>query len=239
MPLTTLFSILTVGPTFEVNAQALASLDLGVDLTMGLNYHVKNAELIFPPPNGAVQDQSNAFQVGDTRKLSSPAVVLEMAHPSVAALKLSVTAVRATGKVEAHLIPSLNLKLAALGDIVNTGVFLELDTSASMTLSAVANITARDTEELSRVNGRWWKNGRDTSLATPATTVKRTVNNALASNTSIGLGGCFEIDAGLGVNAGANADFFGLFGVNTKVPLFSRKFALFKVSSFVHPQLPQ
>jgi hypothetical protein len=46
--------------------------------------------------------------------------------------------VKATGTVEAHLIPSLNLKLSALGDIVNAGVFLELDASADMKLSLEA-----------------------------------------------------------------------------------------------------
>ena len=154
---------------------------------------------------------------------------MDAAHASVAALNLSVTAVKATGKVEAHLIPSLNLKLAALGDIVDTGVFLALDTSASMTLSAVANLTARD-EEQPRI---------DTSRTSAVTTVKRNVNDALASNLATSLGGCFEIDTGIGVNAGATADFFGLFDVNTKVPLFTRQFSLFKVSSlsFSRPQL--
>ena len=43
-------------------------------------------------------------------------------------------------------------------------------------------------------------------------------------------GGCFSINAGLGVNAGANAEFFGLFNTETKVPLFNRDFELLKVS---------
>jgi hypothetical protein len=35
--------------------------------------------------------------------------------------------------------------------------------------------------------------------------------------------------AGLAVNAGAKADFFGLFDQETVVPLFNRDFELFKV----------
>lgn len=42
-------------------------------------------------------------------------------------------------------------------------------------------------------------------------------------------GGCIEIGAGLDVNAGADADFFGLFNPSTKVNLFSKKFQIFKV----------
>ena len=100
-----------------------------------------------------------------------------------------------------------------------------------MVLSAGANVTARDVEEQPRVSSRRrWKSELDSTPTTAVTTVKRNVNNAIASNSSIGLEGCFEIDTGIGVNAGADADFFGLFGVNTTVPLFTRSFALFKVS---------
>lgn len=42
-------------------------------------------------------------------------------------------------------------------------------------------------------------------------------------------GGCIEVGAGLDVNAGADADFFGLFNPSTKVNLFSKKFQIFKV----------
>jgi len=58
-------SILTLGPSFEVNAQAKAALDLDVGLSVGINYKVDNAELVFPP-NGK-QANKGAFNVGDTR----------------------------------------------------------------------------------------------------------------------------------------------------------------------------
>jgi hypothetical protein len=62
------------------------------------------------------------------------------------ALKLSATpSASATGTLAAHLIPSLNLGLSALGDTVSATVFLELDASASMTLSAQAQANASTT----------------------------------------------------------------------------------------------
>lgn len=43
-------------------------------------------------------------------------------------------------------------------------------------------------------------------------------------------GGCLEMDAGFDVNVGADANFFGLFDPEKKLPLFSKKFTVFKVS---------
>ena len=58
-------SILTLGPSFQVNAQAKAELDLEVSLSVGINYKIDNAELVFPP-NGK-QANKGAFNVSDTR----------------------------------------------------------------------------------------------------------------------------------------------------------------------------
>ena len=42
--------------------------------------------------------------------------------------------------------------------------------------------------------------------------------------------GCVDITAGLDVNAGANADFFGLWSPSTSVSLFDKTFDLYDVS---------
>ncbi|GLB41232.1 hypothetical protein LshimejAT787_0904470 [Lyophyllum shimeji] len=141
--------VLTIGPTFEVNAQASAQLDLQADLTVGLNYHVEKAQLIFPPDSKKAQAAGDAFSVGDTP------------------LKLSLSpSVKATGTVSAHLIPSINLKISALGDIVKAGVFLDLDASADMSLSlegtAQGSITvdkAKAAREEPVLRGRYWARG--------------------------------------------------------------------------------
>src|ERR1700712_3201488 len=77
------------------------------------------------------------------------------------ALKLSVSpSVKATGTVEAHFIPSLNLKVSALGDVVEAGIFLELDASAEMTLSleaqAEGSLTIDKAKAAPAVKGRYW-----------------------------------------------------------------------------------
>ncbi|KAF8877430.1 hypothetical protein BD779DRAFT_1448510, partial [Infundibulicybe gibba] len=171
--------ILTIGPSFQVNAEAKAVLDLNMDLTVGLNYHIDKAQLVFPPKQG--QPTNGTFNLGDTP------------------LKLSASpAVKATGSVEAHLIPSLNLGVSALGDTVKAEVFVALDASATMQLSLEAQA-----EAASVVQGS-------------------------STHASAGFGGCFEIKAGLNVNAGADASFFGLFDPSTQVTLFSKNFELFK-----------
>jgi len=60
--------ILTIGPTFQINAQAKATLDLNVDLNVGLNYNVAKGRLVFPPRD---KNNSGSFQVGDTRERCS------------------------------------------------------------------------------------------------------------------------------------------------------------------------
>lgn len=54
------------------------------------------------------------------------------------------------------------------------------------------------------------------------------VNTTEPASASASVNGCIDVGAGLDVNAGASADFFGLFDPNTKVNLFSKKFDLFK-----------
>ncbi|KAG6894631.1 hypothetical protein C0992_005325, partial [Termitomyces sp. T32_za158] len=121
-------SIFTIGPTFEVDAQASAGLDLQADTSVGLNYNFNNAQLIFPPNSDQTNNAGNAFTIGDTP------------------LQLFISpSVQATGIIQAHLIPSLNLKVSALGDAFNAGIFLNLDASAQMNLTIEAGDEASTT----------------------------------------------------------------------------------------------
>ncbi|KAF5391162.1 hypothetical protein D9757_003104 [Collybiopsis confluens] len=107
--------ILTIGPSFDVSAEATAKLDLAADLKVGLNYNFSNAQLVFPDKNG---QSGGDFSVGDTP------------------LTLSLTpSVKSTGSLTAHLIPSLNLGVQALDNLASATVFLNLDASATLTLS--------------------------------------------------------------------------------------------------------
>ncbi|KAF9474083.1 hypothetical protein BDN70DRAFT_340803 [Pholiota conissans] len=133
--------ILTIGPSFKVDAQATAKLDVNADVTVGLSYTINNAQLVFPPSSSSSQNKG-AFNIGDTPlKLS--------ASPSASA----------SGTLEAHLIPSLNLGISALEDTVSATIFLELDASAAMTLSAQADASASAT--VGRRALRYWRNLED------------------------------------------------------------------------------
>ncbi|KAJ6472874.1 hypothetical protein C8R47DRAFT_987651 [Mycena vitilis] len=104
--------ILSIGPTFQVNARGTATAELAADLALGINYHVKNAQMSFPSGT----QSGGSFSLGDTP------------------LKLSAdTTVEATTTVEAHLIPSINFGLSAL-DVATANIALSLDASATMVL---------------------------------------------------------------------------------------------------------
>ncbi|KAF8896684.1 hypothetical protein BD779DRAFT_1433082, partial [Infundibulicybe gibba] len=184
--------ILSIGPNFQINAEATAVLDLNVDLNVGVNFHISNAQMTFPPSSG--QGSSGAFQLDDTP------------------LKLSASpSVTATGSVEAHIIPTLNIGVSALGGSISANVFLDLDASAKMTLTLEAQAQA----------------GRSSSSAVPSSSAS--TPSSPTPSASASFGGCFDISAALNVNAGATGSFLGLFDSNTKITLFSKNFDLFKV----------
>ncbi|KAH8829973.1 hypothetical protein DL96DRAFT_1461298 [Flagelloscypha sp. PMI_526] len=114
--------IITVGPAFKIDAQALATLDLNVDVNVGVSYKIENVQAIFPPRNG---DKVGTFSIGDTPlKLS--------ASPSVAA----------RGEVQAHIIPALTLGIDAIGGKAKADAFVNLDASAHAVLTLNANAEA-------------------------------------------------------------------------------------------------
>ncbi|KAJ7929628.1 hypothetical protein B0H13DRAFT_2539771 [Mycena leptocephala] len=193
--------LLTVGPSFQVDAQATALLDVQADVELAIRVAVKNARLTFPPSSGAAPN-AKAFSVGDTPLTLS-------ASPDV----------KATGTIAVHLIPSLNVGISALGNKAKADVVLALDTSASLKLSLEASADLQKT------------------ISNPAASKKnrRTTSSAAASPKSVSgravktsFGGCFEVDAGIDLTAGANADFFGLFNKNKTFSLFSKNFVIFK-----------
>lgn len=251
-------SILTLGPSFQVDAQAKATLDIDVDLTVGINYKIDNAELIFPP-NGKQASNKGAFNVGDTRTSFLVSKIEIDSYVTFLALKLSTSPdVNATGTLEAHLIPSLNVGLSALGGAVDATVFLNLDASATMKLGLEAKavgVVAVDPKASAAAVGaepavrresmRFTNRGypiyiKRTELPnvegiTPTDAIAAIPattspeSRAVSTDGSATFGGCVELDTGLDVNAGANGDFFGLFDTGTSVKLFSKKFELFKV----------
>lgn len=45
-------SILSIGPTFNLNVEAKATVDVEVDLSLGLAYSIDSLQLVFPPSQG-------------------------------------------------------------------------------------------------------------------------------------------------------------------------------------------
>ncbi|KAJ7830658.1 hypothetical protein B0H14DRAFT_2515670 [Mycena olivaceomarginata] len=116
--------ILTLGPSFQVNARGTATAELAADLTLGINYHVNGAKLSFPTGS----QSAGTVSLGDTP------------------LTLSAdTKVEATTIIEAHLIPSINFGLSALDDVAKANVALLLDASATMVLKVEAKAGASAT----------------------------------------------------------------------------------------------
>ncbi|KAK0217175.1 hypothetical protein IW262DRAFT_1276049 [Armillaria fumosa] len=211
--------ILSIGPTFEIDAQAVAKLDVAVDLNVGVVYNISKAQFVFPP-NTSDNVGNGSFDISDTP------------------LKLSVSpAANATGTIEAHLIPRLNLGLSALGDTLKANVFVELDAQAALVLE----LDAKTSTTLD--NGSTNKTEAATNTSS---TVSAETNSALdystqassfiaaggvnsSTDTSSSFGGCFSVNAGLDVNVGAEGSFFDIFDQNVSETLFNKDFELFQV----------
>ncbi|KAJ2923649.1 hypothetical protein H1R20_g13452, partial [Candolleomyces eurysporus] len=206
--------ILTIGPTFRIDASASASLDINADLTVGLNYAIEEASMVYPPTSKHAIKNGGTFKFVDTP------------------LKLSaVPSVSANGRVEAHLIPSLNMGVNALSGAASASVFLNVDASAQMNLALqgqaqgeiiIGREEIRELDEAAPID----------AVVTPALEIRAPTPVDVAPRTtatgSASFGGCFDIGAGLDVNVGASAKFFNLFDQSVKYALFSRDWELYK-----------
>ncbi|KDQ51373.1 hypothetical protein JAAARDRAFT_41224 [Jaapia argillacea MUCL 33604] len=115
--------IFTLGPSFLINAQATATVELDVDLAVGLAYSVTNGKLFFPPANG--HTSGGIFTPQDSQ------------------LQLSVSpSVSATGTIAAHLIPTLQFGVDAFDGVASATIFLDLDASATLKLNLNAGASA-------------------------------------------------------------------------------------------------
>ncbi|KAK0458142.1 uncharacterized protein EV420DRAFT_1270744 [Desarmillaria tabescens] len=211
--------IFSLGPSFEIDAQAKAQLDVNLDLNVGVVYTISQAQFVYPP-NDDNASNSGSFNTGDTP------------------LELSVgAAVNATGTIEAHLIPRLNLGLSAFAGIAEANVFLELDASATLDLeldaTAEANVTIGDGSTSAR-------RSRPTSVAeaiyaarsaeeSSSPTPTSVADLSVSTNTSTSLGGCFSIHSGLDVNIGAEGNFFSIIKEGVSLTLFDKDWELYAV----------
>ncbi|KAJ7779695.1 hypothetical protein B0H16DRAFT_1300149 [Mycena metata] len=207
------YGILSVGPTFEVNAVGTATSEVKADLTLGLNYHVNNAQLFFPPNGKAT---GGTFSLGDTP------------------LKLSAdTKVEATTTVSAHLIPSINIGLSAL-DVATATVSLELDASASMVLKVEAvdfirSTATDDGSDDANSTSASTTSASDSTATSAATTTSSAPLVSATTATETNFGGSVTFSGGLELSADATGSFFSIFSASKKISLFKKDFELFSV----------
>ncbi|KAK7049943.1 hypothetical protein VNI00_005373 [Paramarasmius palmivorus] len=143
--------ILEVGPTFEVNARAVANLDVNMDVTVGLTYQINGAEFTFPKKDG--DKTKGDFKLGDTRK-SLLILQNRFAHPNfVSSSTLCQPSVQALGSIEAHVIPELSLGVSAFADIASAKIFVRADASAEMQLDLAASADRTITKGTNNAGG--------------------------------------------------------------------------------------
>ncbi|KAF9526498.1 hypothetical protein CPB83DRAFT_770221 [Crepidotus variabilis] len=174
--------ILSVGPKFEVNAEATANLELAVDMKVGIHYQIDKASFTFPPKAG----HTGSFNQGDT--------LLTLA---------AIPSTSVTGAISAHIIPRVVFGISALKDSVKADIFVDLDASASMTLKLVASAPQEIPVPLH---------------------ARRSIESSPPE-----LGGCFDIDVGFDVNAGAEGSFFNIFDASTSFDLYTKHWSPYKV----------
>ncbi|THG96943.1 hypothetical protein EW026_g4972 [Hermanssonia centrifuga] len=115
-------SILTLGPSFNVDVQAMGNFDTDLNMVVDLAYNISNAKLFFPPGQ---YSSSGDFAPANTNLQLS-------ASPNVAS----------QASVEAHIIPTVQFGLNALDGLAEANVNLDLDTSAKLMLSLQASAKA-------------------------------------------------------------------------------------------------
>jgi hypothetical protein len=239
--------IFTLGPSFKVNAQANATLDLDIDMAVNLAYKITDGQLIFPP-NAKLPGGGNFA-------------------PADAPLQISVSPnVQAEAKLEAHVIPTVDFGMSALGGLASATVFLNLDASATLDLTVnasgsatVVNTTSNtitaaaaastgisafkstsiDTNgtaeggSLSNISNSTSTKPTETSTETSTEVTTATAVTAVPDTTAekdkrdITANGCVNLQGGLSVNAGAQGSFFSLFNPATQVSLFNKQFQFF------------
>ncbi|KAJ7087914.1 hypothetical protein B0H15DRAFT_293530 [Mycena belliarum] len=174
--------ILTIGPSFKVAGEVSGKLDVDVDLAVDLSYCISGAKLFYPP--SPYHNNSGKFT------------------PNNSPLNMSVSAgLASSATVAAHIIPTLDFGVTAIGGVASADIFVDFDTSSTLTLALDGAASASG---------------------------NASTKGAGVTGTSASLDGCVDIGAGLAINAGANGKFFGLFDFAPQVNLFTKNFDFFK-----------
>ncbi|KAH8983480.1 hypothetical protein EDB92DRAFT_1575878 [Lactarius akahatsu] len=115
--------ILEVGPEFKVTGEIDVDLALtNIDADVRVTYNLSDVAAIFPPQH---------YETGGAFKQGTSEVTISAAP--------NITDVGASVSVTGHLTPQIDIGLSALGGIASATVFLNLDASTSLKVSAAAD----------------------------------------------------------------------------------------------------
>ena len=201
-------------------------------MQVGINYHLDNAQFVYPP-----RDTPNIKNSGPHTHKSGHRHELDPLR--LLAFQLSATPfVQATGSIEGHLIPTLNLGISAF-KWVKTGISVALDSSAvlNITLEAVGrthNFTGQhETLDIEFEKGEKKivpDHEANTDVADSGSitsSLVRRLSTPTASNKTFN--GCFEADVVLNFSVAADADFFDIIHANTDLTIYQDTIPLYKV----------
>ncbi|KAF8206079.1 hypothetical protein K438DRAFT_499039 [Mycena galopus ATCC 62051] len=108
--------ILEIGPTFKVQGQVVANLDVELDLTVDLSYCISGAKFFYPPD--PYNTNSGQFT------------------PNNSPLNFSVApAVSSEASITAHIIPGFDFGVTAIGGLATAELSIDFDTSSTVELS--------------------------------------------------------------------------------------------------------
>ena len=194
--------LIEVGPLFSVNARATAEIDINLHMSVDLAYNIANGHLIFPPIKDDTTDTSTAATQASNGSFT----------PSDTG-----TFTRLISGCVADLATPSGLQLSV--DPLNANIHGRLEAHLIPTLAF--GIVAEIFEATINLE-------LDAS-ATLDLSINNTITPELNSSKPVedAWDGCVDIETGLSVDAGADADFFG-FDKNTEVSLFGKTFQLFK-----------
>ncbi|KAF7312700.1 hypothetical protein MIND_00284700 [Mycena indigotica] len=230
--------ILEIGPTFKVNAEVSGTMDVTMDMNVGVALDLNNTRIVFPP-NKKAAPQSNMFSLGD-------APLTLNAAPDV----------QATGTLTALLSPQLDLGISAFGGKAEAQVFLAVDTTADLTMALdgstavqkdknggaatettdgteeadeeTADAEEDETTEADEAVDETDETAEDPDAEAPAAEARSLAGRASTTTvTPPSIGGCVNVTANVNVNVGADGSFFGLFNQLASVPLFNKDFKIF------------
>lgn len=193
--------IFQLGPTFDIKGRGIVNMKSDIKMDIGINYVANNVAFTFPPSKDVPPPS------GDAAPQDSPLTL--SASPDV----------KVDGDITAHIIPTLSFGINVLNGKGVAQIFANLDTSATLGL----NLTGATDLTKKKDNGAKGKAAAKKTRAVPIT--------QLHTRAAKGVEGCIGVTSGISANVGAKGALFGVFNEQTKLPLFTKNFKVFNVSS--------